>query len=880
LPAATLALAVVSFLSAAPAPSDKENIARWVMQLGDDDFARREEASAKLWAAGEAAEAALRAVADSSDAEVSRRARDILERFKWGIYPETPKKVVDLISRYQSGDRGSSGSIIKELFENGPAGCKAVLKIARAEEDAGIRRRLYSQISNEMARSVPRLLAEDNFDTLELMVDTVLDHDLNAGMSNYVAFWLLRGKVRERIAQLESRTAKEPGDRKAWEILAYLHRANDDPARARAAAEKSGRADLLDGLLLEAGAWKELAARPVGTETTHEAERLGLRAVYHRLSGDSKGFEEAVAALRKLGSEGKDDEGTAYLVAKALFLNDRPNDALEFLARSADRSTAFEVLVARMQIRDALKLVDKEREAGGKQAAEPDKKEAGGKQLAELEILAARTLWTLGEKDKALPVFARYSERIVPGSDASWFETLVESEVRTGQTDRALADSARVLSLPMQQGWEHRLLPKLFPSRGDAAEAWWTYLRQREPDRDAAKVVKEISDILRGKAPASRVKELVTGAAEPPRSNENTNEAVEQRALALAAAARAVGADDLARSTLEKAATPATLQKLGDLLAEKKEWDSAADYYRRAWEVNRQKPLPLFLWGHALAKAGKKAEGERRMEQSHWLPLGNEEARHEFLVALGERDLIDASKRENELLERVSQPASYYAGEAQRRKALYFQSQRDYLRAADCEERAMLRCLRTYVSFVQAPAYVAVPAKVHRERARGLMAAGRIDEALREANRCLEELPGEVDVPILLSPGLEKAGRKKEATVLFARVNGVLLDVCKDYPKCSWAHNSVAWLSACCGRDLDQGLTHAQRAVELEPNVAGYRDTLAEVYFQRGDKAKAAEAQKKAIELDPKKPYYAKQLKRIEAGNPAAQRPPEDDDEE
>ena len=57
-------------------------------------------------------------------------------------------------------------------------------------------------------------------------------------------------------------------------------------------------------------------------------------------------------------------------------------------------------------------------------------------------------------------------------------------------------------------------------------------------------------------------------------------------------------------------------------------------------------------------------------------------------------------------------------------------------------------------------------------------------------------------------------------------------------------------------------LAHAEKAVELAPNNAGYLDTLAEVLFQHGDKAVAAE--KRAIELDPKKPYFRKQLRRLE----------------
>ncbi len=876
--AALSAACLAAPLSAAPAPSDKERIARWVQELGDDDFQRREAASRRLWEAGQAAEPALQAATDSRDAEVSRRAREILERFKWGIYPDTPKQIVELVQRYQSSDRGASGAVIKELFENGTAGCKAVLKIARAEDDPGIRRRVLAQISNEMARAVPMLLAEDNYDTLALLLDHALDQALHAenpldheankkGIRDYAAFWLLRGKLGDRIAHFRDRTAKSPGDRKAREVLAYLHRANGDLASARAAADEAGRPELLDALLQESGAWKELAARPVGTETTPDAERLGLRAAYLRLAGDAKGFEGAASDLRKLSDDAKDDEATAFLVAKALFLNDRPADAVAVLNRAGNRAMSFEILASRMQFREALKQADAEREA------------KGGR-LPELEILEARTWYSLGEKEKALPVFARYAQRLRDDAESAWYETLVESEYRVGLREQARAHAAKVMSLSKDQGWQRRLLPKVFPNREEQAEVWWDYLRQHQPSRDPAEMIKEVADLLAGRLPRERVRALVEGAREALKAPKARPEVAEQWSLALAEAALAAGEEALGRDLLEKSASGGALVKLGDLDADKKRWEAAAAHYRRARDASPRDPLPLFLWGRALVLAGQKDEGGRRMEQAHWLPLGNEEARLDFSKALARRGLAEACRRENDLLLRLSQPASYYSGEAQRQVALDAQAKQDFLRSADGQERAMLRCLRTNVNFVQSAAYVGVPALVHRQRARGFLAAGKAEEALREAAKCLEELPGDVDVATLLVPELDKAGRQREADKLFNQVLAVYDGVCKDHPDCAWAHNSAAWLAACCRRDLDAGLARARKATELSPDVAGYQDTLAEVWFQRGEKDKAVAAQKKAVELDPKKAYYRKQLKRYEAGDLSAPRPSEDEDDE
>jgi tetratricopeptide (TPR) repeat protein len=266
------------------------------------------------------------------------------------------------------------------------------------------------------------------------------------------------------------------------------------------------------------------------------------------------------------------------------------------------------------------------------------------------------------------------------------------------------------------------------------------------------------------------------------------------------------------------------------------------------------------------------------MDQAHWLPLGDETARFQFVSALTQRGQREAARRSTDLLRRTSQVGQYHAGEAQRWTALDALAHKDYAKAADGHERAMLRCLRTYINFVQKGAYVGVPAHVHRLRARGLLDAGKVDEAKQEIAAAQALLPGDVDLAVLVVPGLEKAGKKEEAKAVFDKTLDVYEKLCKEYPNCPWAHNSAAWLSVCCGRNLEAAKTHALKATELAPTNPGHIDTLAEIYFQMGDKDKAVEAQKKAIALDPKKTYFTKQLKRIEAGDPKAERPPENED--
>jgi tetratricopeptide (TPR) repeat protein len=101
------------------------------------------------------------------------------------------------------------------------------------------------------------------------------------------------------------------------------------------------------------------------------------------------------------------------------------------------------------------------------------------------------------------------------------------------------------------------------------------------------------------------------------------------------------------------------------------------------------------------------------------------------------------------------------------------------------------------------------------------------------------------------------------------------LKLIEQYPDSAGLHNSFAWLAGCCRRDLEQAQVFAEKAVKLEPELPGYRDTLAEVLFQRGRKDEAIAHMKRCLELEPKREYYKKQLQRFEAGDPKADVPPE-----
>ena len=197
----------------------------------------------------------------------------------------------------------------------------------------------------------------------------------------------------------------------------------------------------------------------------------------------------------------------------------------------------------------------------------------------------------------------------------------------------------------------------------------------------------------------------------------------------------------------------------------------------------------------------------------------------------------------------------------------------DFARAALYHQRVCLLCLGYNLGMISPSLSMILAHRVCREQARAHLAAGRIEDARLTIRQCLDLLPGNLDLPVALVPALQAKGLKVDGDKLFDSVFGMYEKLIADYPRCAWAQHNLAWLSVRCGRKLDEALKATLKAVELEPSNVLYLDTLAEVYFQKGNKEEASKRMKQCLEREPGSVYFEKQLKRFEAGDPKAPLP-------
>jgi tetratricopeptide (TPR) repeat protein len=871
-------------------PSDAE-IAKAVENLGNNSYAERERATLFLWSCGRAAEPALQKALGSSDLEIAARAGIVLEKIKFGILPGTPGEIEGFVFQFHYGDYGAKYRVIGELLAKGPTGHTALVTLVKNIRDERLREQIGSQMAVQLSQRAAALLGEGKVSEAERLLEVCLASRNVACVRHFAAYHLIQGRIGEEIRRWQAKVDGSEGV-----VLACLHRAAGDLAKARAAAEASGNTALLKSVLFELGDWKALANLYSGQPASPDAPvHLPTEVGLHWLAGDAEKCQQATAKLME--SIAQPNYGHLFWdCAEALLLTGQPDRAISLLTERQQYERAFELLCAQLRYKEAFDLYQKAVDA-----------KYGN--LLNLKITVAGTLAALGERAKALEMFRNVAEEQKQAGNFSWTAALLDKELQAGFKDEAFEHCAGALARLQPGNNTAWLLAKLFPDRAAQADALWVALRRRSPGGDATGTLKTIQQLLQGKLADP---ELLSLAKELEQEAEDLGQKEKAALLqALGEVFRSHRKTDQAIVYASKAAelgeTDAGYAVLGDLLFREKRWKEAADSYAKASEKNRATAIPVFFRGYALEQGGDPAEGKKLMDLADLMLLANDTARYMLAEAQRKMGLLGHAARQRELILKTGDVQSWHTGDALRKAipALLRGAARrevalrtgnvqpsrtgdalreaipalvageDFAKAALYWERAMIDCLRPGIAFQEWSAYLEVPEHVYTNRARQFLKEGKTEDALKTARLSQTTMPGGVDLAVSVVPDLEEAGHTKEADEILKKPLEALTAVLATYPDSPLHCNQLAWLLGRCGRDLDMALRLIEKALQHSPDNAAYLDTLAEVYFQRGDREKAIETSKRCIELDPSNDYYSQQLKRFQTEEPLSKRRPD-----
>jgi len=126
---------------------------------------------------------------------------------------------------------------------------------------------------------------------------------------------------------------------------------------------------------------------------------------------------------------------------------------------------------------------------------------------------------------------------------------------------------------------------------------------------------------------------------------------------------------------------------------------------------------------------------------------------------------------------------------------------------------------------------------------------------------------GEADIDVLIAchrlPDAEPDYRRRIAKLIAEETARLQENILAEPLLPTW-YNQYAWLVGNTDGDLDTALKYSKRSLEIQPDSGGYYDTLAHVYFARGEYEKAVEAQTKAVELEPHSGLIQRQFRVFE----------------
>jgi len=849
--------------------SKQAQVKKWIDELGDADFTTRENAHKNLWKAGSDAEEQLKVALKGDDAEIRKRSLELLEKFKWGIYHDSPIAIIDLIQAYQSGTLQDKEKSIAKLIEMGGLGVKSVIKIINAEEQEEVRNSVLSYASKSVSKVIPYLIEKNEFKFLDQILQMMLENRAEGVFSNYAVYAILSASTDKIINQLSKNKPPKISDEINKEILAYLYRSKGEHNDALKFAKESKNPELYTQLALEASKWK------VVLDTDHFPDdlllgKLGYKLAMYRLANEKTEFDGAKKTLMEIAEEltGKDKNGVEsteqlFQAAKIALLNYMVPEGIDCLLKNKKRMMVAEIYASRFEFDKIKSLIE-------------EAKNENAKDVPSLEIHWAKILYGLGEKEQALKILDQYSSRIADKSEGDWPLKLVNAWILIKKKDRALDDAASYLQKIEHREASGRMLNKMFGDDSEFYDPLFRFFFKKKNTETAQGVIRQINDLHDKKLESKVVVKLVDDLLE----YASTVTAEESVSLKNAAGAilKKYGLDEKLKELADKFGSETILLSLADLYAEKKEWAKARDSFKIAWDKDKSKSIIAFMIAKMEENIGDKTQASKWKDLATWGPLGNEQVRLDFAYALGKRNYMDDALIQFDLVSKTGEPGSYSVGASSRALASRLIEKKSFEKAADGYELAMLRCMTPFVSFTQSQAYVNVPSLIARLRCRSAIENGGFDKVDSFAAKAFDLQPGEVELPILVYQPLIAKGKKELADKIFASAKKTIQKVGDDYPNCAWAHNSAAWLSACCKSDLIWGLNQAEMAVKLDGKSAAHLDTLAEVSFQLKRQKEAVEAQTKAVALEPTKIYYKKQLKRIQNGDPSVDRPEENDD--
>lgn len=847
-----------------------------VARLSDDSFAVRQAATRELWKLGESALPELKRATEGEDPEAALRARELLRKIELGILPDSSPKIVDLVMRYDRGGLDERRKVVGELRML--RAWRQILKLYALEKDEDVLAMLEMQVRGVAIEAARDCLSGETPDIEGAFTYLGMARPEPSELMAMATLHRANGTME---AELEKAKAKEGKEGHLWRFA--LHAAAGNVKEAASEAEQAGldlgaaRLHLLAGDPLP---WIEAAPAAPQTISALSLPHYREFATRHWQGKEIK--PDLIRQLRRLARAGDEDERPKSL--RLLFLTGDHEEAEKVLV-ARDPSAAFFYLESAERIEEALKAY----------GLDPEKPDYKGWAMKRFRVLIDNPDDEMEELTE-LATLGYFLER--RGLTKELEEAYVTPLVELAKTDQEIfiRTASRLFSGPFGTTAPSTVWPVV---RAAAAYAGDDEVRWMQ-------MVENLFDGYR------RPDRLWTWAA----AVEPAMDRVERFELLCRLYGRIPDPQDQrgkffdhAWAVIEKTEGPEKLAQLAQFieLSDLRGLKDSRNFLRGIELMAKLNPEAVTgqFSGYHLAGTGRWAEAA-----AEWMSEVKETPGYPTYRAYAAScyrragDEVKAAEQERmaELLAMGETTTQVECGSA-------FALAGDFERAGRWWRRAAVECTGNSLSFFKAiyllnqhaffagdwktGAVLAEALALHEAMsgsddygvpvAYGVSASirMRIDADMARAfSRLAEDRAGSVAEIERLSAmpfadlsladyffaPMREAGLVKQHDAAFARLWENLVKRIARYPDSDNTRNSAAWLASRANRHLDEAEAYLEKALENNPRQAAYLDTMAEVYFARGDRDKAVEFSSRGVKEEPEDFQLVRQHERFKNG--------------
>ena len=853
--------------------SQKKEILETIKKIGSDNFKIRESATQKLWKFGKSAEPLLRDALKNGGPELRYRGTKILEEFELGLYPDTPEDIAKLINDYRSGVGVKKEAAIIKMAELGKT--ELLMKLIKRENDIGIRKMVAQIVSRNISEQVPSLILDNKIDEAEQLLEVAaLDHN---GMRNYASFLVETNRIESAISK--KRIAAKNSNLDA-EILAWMLRAKGDYQEASTIFEQLGDKTRARHTLSAGGDLISYANSFVDP-TRKTIDSLGFAAAAARLSGDMDRFNKMKSSIEEYAMAMKDELGRCI---NALVINGEASAAFS-LTKKVKGKEIFDMELWRYNFDEAFNSIGIQEKKGPYSKWLQDYESSfSAKNEGELQESLfpagqlASACYLTGQVDEAERIFEKIKDLLTRNNTS--LVQLIQWERMIGLNKLAKRHALEAMKreppeeivegyfqLRSEYSWLGRTCWKFITSEFQEEssdqkltrmESLFDLDNQTQKQMSLAdQCIKSFFSFAKDENNLAMKKELIRGARDLARLHEKWELAVDGTKLWL----ELIGGE----------AVGYHFMKYGDVLMKAGMPEKAVIQYDKACESKKSDPIPLYLKGVAMEAIGQKEEGQKLKKIASLMSTGELTKRHHLATTMWQNDDDALARIQDNIILGIASPRESVHPEALRRRyidqSINLNDLKQYSKSLEFYMLSKMRPVNanSVLSPRRSLSYL-VDLEITKTKIE--ISDGRIKDAERRLEKLQKINPSDSSMLEDIYQLLVDSGNSEGADKLFQTTYLISKSTVNRFPDHGQHNNNHAWLLSRCAKKLDEALIHANKAVSIDPDNGAFLDTLAEVYFQLGNRSKAIEISKKAVELLDDDKQVKRQLERFKTGKP------------